>query len=124
MCASGERRHVWLRRLGRAQGGRLLASARKSLARNRKSRTGVAAYDLTRRGGPWGPPTRLAQGRRLVPSNEIRECCGHAEEARREADAATDQPARENFLDIEREWLLLARIYEREAARKNREKGT
>ena len=65
-----------------------------------------------------------SRSRRLVPSNEIRECCRHAEEARREADAATDQSARENFLDIEREWLLLARIYEREAARKNREKGT
>jgi hypothetical protein len=74
------------------------------------------------RGGAADPSS--SRSRRLVPSNEIRECCRHAEEARREADAVTDQFARENFLDIEREWLLLARIYEREAARKNREKGT
>ena len=45
-------------------------------------------------------------------SSEIRECYEHAMEARRKADAATHPNTKQDFADMERRWLSLARSYE------------
>jgi len=45
-------------------------------------------------------------------SKEIRECYRHAEDARRKAEAATDSFTKNDFLDLERRWLFMARSYE------------
>ena len=45
-------------------------------------------------------------------SVEIRECLQHAEDCVRKAAAQTDPKLKENFLDMERRWLFLARSYE------------
>jgi len=45
-------------------------------------------------------------------SEEIRECLRHAEDCSRKADAQTDPNLKEDFLNLERRWLFLARSYE------------
>ena len=44
-------------------------------------------------------------------SENIRECYRHAENCRREAKEQRDPVFRQDFLDCERRWLLLARGY-------------
>jgi hypothetical protein len=48
----------------------------------------------------------------LKPSDDIRECDGHAMEARQKADSAPTAETRESFLEMERRWLFLAHSYE------------
>ena len=43
---------------------------------------------------------------------EIQECYRHALEARRKAEAARNESERDDFLNMERRWLSLARSYE------------
>jgi hypothetical protein len=45
-------------------------------------------------------------------SNEIAECYQHAERCRRKAHEATIETARQEYLEMERRWLFLARSYE------------
>ena len=45
-------------------------------------------------------------------SEEIRECLQHAEDCACKAAAQTDQKLKQDFLDTERRWLLLAQSYE------------
>jgi hypothetical protein len=45
-------------------------------------------------------------------SEQIRECMQHAEDCARKAAAQTDSKLREDFLELERRWLFLARRYE------------
>ena len=45
-------------------------------------------------------------------SEHIRECLEHAEDCARKAAAQTDPRLKEDFLDMERRWLFLARSYE------------
>jgi hypothetical protein len=45
-------------------------------------------------------------------SEQIRECLRHAEDCARRAGAQTDPKSKEDFLDMERRWLFLARSYE------------
>lgn len=45
-------------------------------------------------------------------SEQVRECLRHAEDCAREAAAKTCPKMREDFLDLERRWLSLARSYE------------
>ena len=45
-------------------------------------------------------------------SEQIRDCLQHAEDCARQADAQTDPTLKQDFLDTERRWLLLARSYE------------
>ena len=48
----------------------------------------------------------------LKLSHEIRECYRNAEEARLRAAAAQDARIRQDFLDMEKRWMFLARSYE------------
>jgi hypothetical protein len=41
-------------------------------------------------------------------SKQIRECLDHAENCARQAAAQTDPKLKEDFLDMERHWLVLA----------------
>jgi hypothetical protein len=43
---------------------------------------------------------------------EIRECYRHAEDCARKAAAQTDPKRKENFFELERRWLFLARSWE------------
>jgi hypothetical protein len=55
------------------------------------------------------------KGRRVMlesVSEQIRECYEHAEDCARKAAAQTDQGLRQDFLDMERRWLALAKSYE------------
>jgi hypothetical protein len=45
-------------------------------------------------------------------SEQIRECYEHAEECARKAAAQTDPGLKQDFLDMERRWLALARSFE------------
>jgi hypothetical protein len=45
-------------------------------------------------------------------SEQIRECLRHAEDCSRKAAAQTDPNLKEDFLNLERRWLFLARSYE------------
>ena len=45
-------------------------------------------------------------------SNEISVCYRHAEDCRRKADETNVPTAKEEFLNMERRWLFLARSYE------------
>jgi hypothetical protein len=45
-------------------------------------------------------------------TEHIRECRRHAEDCARKAAAQTDPRLKQDFLDMERRWLLLARSYE------------
>jgi len=45
-------------------------------------------------------------------SEQIRECLPHAEDCLRKAAAQTDPNLKEDFLNLERRWLFLARSYE------------
>jgi hypothetical protein len=45
-------------------------------------------------------------------SQQIRECYEHAEDCARKAAVQTDSALRQDFLDMERRWLTLARSYE------------
>jgi hypothetical protein len=45
-------------------------------------------------------------------SKEIRQCYERAEQCRRAAETAAIQSAKDDFLDIEKRWLSLARSYE------------
>ncbi len=45
-------------------------------------------------------------------SEQIRECYAHAEDCARKAAAQTDQVLKQDFLDMERRWLNLAKSYE------------
>jgi hypothetical protein len=49
---------------------------------------------------------------RRILSDNIRDCFGHAEQCRRRAKEQSDPLLRQDFLDCERRWLLLARGYE------------
>jgi hypothetical protein len=44
--------------------------------------------------------------------SEIRECYLHAAECHRSADQSCDWAARQDFLEMEKRWLRLARNYE------------
>jgi hypothetical protein len=46
------------------------------------------------------------------PSEQVRECLQHAEDCARRAAAQTCPKTKEDFLDLERRWLALARSYE------------
>ena len=48
----------------------------------------------------------------LNVSAQVRECGRHAEECARQAKAQTNPKFRQEFLDLERRWLRLARSYE------------
>ena len=54
------------------------------------------------------------EGRALrnILGETIRDCYGHAEHCRRRATEQSDPLLRQDFLDCERRWLLLARGYE------------
>ena len=54
------------------------------------------------------------EGRALrnLLSENIRDCYGRAEHCRRRANEQSDPGLRQDFLDCERRWLLLARGYE------------
>ncbi len=63
-------------------------------------------------------------------SEQIRDCYAHAEDCARKAVAQTDPRLKQDFLDMERRWLALAKSYElsqrlgdfsKEANRKRRE---
>lgn len=45
-------------------------------------------------------------------SEQIRECLRHAEDCARQAAAQTCPNLKDDFLDMERRWLFLARSYE------------
>jgi hypothetical protein len=45
-------------------------------------------------------------------SEEVRECLEHAEDCARRAAAQTDAKMKEDFFDLERRWLSLARSYQ------------
>ena len=45
-------------------------------------------------------------------SVQIRDCLQHAEDCARQAAAQTDPVLKQDFLDVERRWLFLARSYE------------
>ena len=45
-------------------------------------------------------------------SEQVRECLQHADDCARQAAAQTDAKMKEDFLDLERRWLSLARSYE------------
>ena len=45
-------------------------------------------------------------------SEQIRECLQHAEDCARQAAAQTDQKLKQDFLDKERRWLMLAQSYD------------
>jgi hypothetical protein len=45
-------------------------------------------------------------------SEQIRECLRHAEDCSQKAAAQTDPNLKEDFLNLERRWLYLARSYE------------
>lgn len=45
-------------------------------------------------------------------SEQIRECLQHAEDCGRKAAVQTDPKLKEDFLDMKRRWLSLARSYE------------
>jgi hypothetical protein len=45
-------------------------------------------------------------------SEQMRDCLQHAEDCARKAAAHTDPTLKQDFLDSERRWLLLARSYE------------
>jgi hypothetical protein len=45
-------------------------------------------------------------------SEQIRECFAHVEECARKAAAQTDPALKQDFLDMERRWLTLAKSYE------------
>lgn len=45
-------------------------------------------------------------------SEQIRDCYAHAEQCARKAAAQTDALLKQDFLDMERRWLALARSYE------------
>jgi hypothetical protein len=45
-------------------------------------------------------------------SKAISECYGFAEECKRLADTAETESAKENYIEMERRWLSLARNYE------------
>lgn len=49
---------------------------------------------------------------RKALSENIRNCYGHAEHCRRRAKEQCDPLSRQDFIDCERRWLLLARGYE------------
>jgi hypothetical protein len=49
---------------------------------------------------------------RKALGKNIRDCYGHAEHCRRRAKEQSDPLLRQDFLDCERRWLLLARGYE------------
>ena len=44
-------------------------------------------------------------------SEQVRECLQHAEDCARKAAAQTDPKLKQDFLDMERRWLSLARSY-------------
>ena len=46
------------------------------------------------------------------PSEQIRECLKHAEDCACQAAAQTDQKLKQDFLDKERRWLMLAQSYD------------
>src|SRR5215470_13405801 len=45
-------------------------------------------------------------------SEQIRQCLKHAEDCACQAAAQTDQKLKQNFLDMERRWLVLAQSYD------------
>ena len=45
-------------------------------------------------------------------SDQIRDCYAHAEECARKAAAQTDRRLKQDFLDMEKRWLSLAKSYE------------
>jgi hypothetical protein len=45
-------------------------------------------------------------------SQQIRDCYAHAEDCARKAAAQTDPQLKQDFLDMERRWLALAKSYE------------
>jgi hypothetical protein len=45
-------------------------------------------------------------------SDQIRDCYAHAAECARKAAAQTDPQLKQDFLDMERRWLTLAKSYE------------
>jgi two-component sensor histidine kinase len=59
------------------------------------------------------PPEKASERAMLNNlSEEVRECLQHAEACARQAAAQTSAKLKEEFLDLERRWLALARSYE------------
>ena len=56
----------------------------------------------------------MRAGGRVVLNNleQVRECLQHAEHCARQAAAQTNCKLKEDFLEMERRWLFLARSYE------------
>jgi hypothetical protein len=46
------------------------------------------------------------------PNEDVRQCYRHAEDCARKAAGQTDPKAKQDFLDLERRWLSLARSFE------------
>jgi hypothetical protein len=63
---------------------------------------------------PFTAPFDVREGRALLKNlrENIRECYRHADERRRRANEERNLIFRQDFLDCERRWLLLARGYE------------
>jgi hypothetical protein len=57
---------------------------------------------------------RAREGRVVLNnlSAQVRECLRHAQDCARKAAAQTDPKLKNDFLDMERRWLSLARSYE------------
>jgi hypothetical protein len=64
---------------------------------------------------PHGQVSRVSRAGRVVLNNlskEIRECYRHAQDCALKATAHIDVQLKQDFLDLERRWLFLARSYE------------
>jgi hypothetical protein len=64
---------------------------------------------------PHGQVSRVSRAGRVVLNNlskEIRECYRHAQDCALKATAHIDVQLKQDFLDLERRWLFMARSYE------------
>ena len=59
----------------------------------------------------------------LNESEQVSECVRHAEECARQAKAQTNPKFQQDFLDLERRWLRLARSYERSSGSSSHQQG-
>jgi hypothetical protein len=59
----------------------------------------------------------------LNESEQVRECVRHAEECAGQAKAQTNPKFQQDFLDLERRWLRLARSYERSSGSSSHQQG-
>ena len=59
----------------------------------------------------------------LKESEQVSECVRHAEECARQAKAQTNPKFQQDFLDLERRWLRLARSYKRSSGSSSHQQG-